>query len=76
MGAKFTDAQFVYCVDFTGPRISARTSLAERIWGALFDAMCQASSLSIGCSVMALGYVAAPPEGTTAPTSAVEGDFV
>ena len=30
-----------------------------------FDEMCQASSLSIGCSVMALGYVAAPPEGTT-----------
>lgn len=30
-----------------------------------FDEMTQASSLSIGCSVMLLGYVAAAPEGTT-----------
>jgi asparaginyl-tRNA synthetase len=30
-----------------------------------FDEMTQASSLSIGCSVMLLGYVEAPPEGTT-----------
>lgn len=30
-----------------------------------FDEMCTASSLCLGCSVMILGYVAAPPEGTT-----------
>jgi len=30
-----------------------------------FDEMKQASSLSIGCSIMLIGYVAAPPEGTT-----------
>jgi asparaginyl-tRNA synthetase len=30
-----------------------------------FEEMTQASSLSIGCSIMLLGYVAAPPEGTT-----------
>merc|ERR1712232_1296164 len=30
-----------------------------------FDEMTQSSSLSIGCSVMLLGYVAAPPEGTS-----------
>jgi len=30
-----------------------------------FDELTQASSLSIGCSVMLFGYVAEPPEGTT-----------
>lgn len=30
-----------------------------------FDEMCAASSLCMGCSIMILGYVAAPPEGTT-----------
>ena len=30
-----------------------------------FDEMTQASNLCIGCSVMVLGYVAEPPEGTT-----------
>ncbi|KAL3943638.1 MAG: hypothetical protein SGBAC_002306 [Bacillariaceae sp.] len=30
-----------------------------------FDEMTQSASLSIGCSVMLLGYVASPPEGTT-----------
>jgi asparaginyl-tRNA synthetase len=30
-----------------------------------FEELTQASSLSIGCSVMVIGYVAAPPEGTT-----------
>jgi len=30
-----------------------------------FDELCLASSLCLGCSVMIIGYVAAPPEGTT-----------
>ena len=30
-----------------------------------FDEMCQASHLSLGCSVMIYGYVAEPPAGTT-----------
>lgn len=30
-----------------------------------FDELCATSSLCLGCSVMVLGYVAAPPEGTT-----------
>ena len=30
-----------------------------------FDELCESSNLSLGCSVMILGYVAAPPEGTT-----------
>ena len=30
-----------------------------------FDEMCATSSLCLGCSVMILGYVAEPPEGTT-----------
>jgi len=30
-----------------------------------FEELCSASALSPGCSVMVLGYVAAPPEGTT-----------
>ena len=30
-----------------------------------FDELCATSSLCLGCSVMLLGYVAAPPEGTT-----------
>lgn len=30
-----------------------------------FEEMCTTASLCLGCSVMVLGYVAAPPEGTT-----------
>ncbi|CAB9508258.1 Asparagine--tRNA ligase [Seminavis robusta] len=30
-----------------------------------FEELCETSNLSLGCSVMIIGYVAAPPEGTT-----------
>ena len=56
----------VYKEADAGPSLLADANGDETHYSRLtFDQLTESASLCIGCSIMAMGYVSAPPEGTT-----------